>query len=119
MIQRCCNPRCPSFENYGARGIGVCDTWQDFSSFLADMGERPDGTSIDRIDNSRGYEPGNCRWATRTEQNRNTRAVKLSLERAAEIRRLVADGMYMSRVAVAFGVSETLVRKVVHGESWK
>ena len=74
MIQRCTNPRRDNYERYGGRGITVCERWMTFANFLADMGERPDGTSIDRIDNYRGYEPGNCRWATAIEQAQNKRA---------------------------------------------
>lgn len=74
MIARCHNPQTPEYKWYGARGIVVCDRWRhSFSAFRADVGERPSRAhSIDRIDNDRGYEPGNCRWATRAEQSRNT-----------------------------------------------
>lgn len=77
MRQRCNNPRHAAFKNYGARGITVCERWESFENFLADMGEKPDGLSIDRKDNSLGYFKDNCRWATDVEQNRNTRSVRL------------------------------------------
>lgn len=75
MKKRCSNPKVKGYQNYGGRGITVCERWvHDFRAFLADMGRRPRDTSIDRWPNPDGnYEPGNCRWATRKEQRANRR----------------------------------------------
>jgi hypothetical protein len=73
MRNRCNNPSRPNYPDYGGRGVTVCERWNDFAAFLADMGPRPEGHSIDRIDNNENYEPGNCRWATPTEQSHNQR----------------------------------------------
>lgn len=81
MRQRCHNPRAPHFKKYGAKGTAVCDRWRySFENFLADMGNRPSPLhTIDRIDNSKGYEPGNCRWATQKEQQNNRSNSRLRL----------------------------------------
>ncbi len=96
MRRRCYNPRCHAYLDYGGRGIRMCDRWRhSFENFLADMGTRPTPKhSIDRIDNDGNYSPENCRWATRTQQLRNTRAS----------RRLTFDGVTKT---VAEWVEET------------
>lgn len=73
MIGRCTNPKHKAFKNYGGRGISVCERWRYFKPFAEDMGERPDGALLDRKDNNGNYEPGNCKWSTRKEQNSNRR----------------------------------------------
>lgn len=82
MKGRCYNPNYPQFADYGGRGITVCDRWiNDYKAFESDMGERPEGYSLDRIDNDLGYSPENCRWANRATQQRNQRrAVYVEIE---------------------------------------
>ena len=73
MLSRCRNEKHRQFHDYGGRGISVCERWTHFEYFCADMGDRPPGGLLDRIDNNGGYEPQNCKWSTRKQQNSNRR----------------------------------------------
>lgn len=73
MLARCTNPNAKDYPRYGASGVTVCERWRSFENFLADMGARPDGMTLDRENGAHGYAPGNCRWATPTQQARNRR----------------------------------------------
>ncbi len=73
MLTRCCNPRSKSYPNYGGRGITVCERWQNFENFYADMGEPPPNCTIERVNNELGYSPENCKWEPKKVQARNTR----------------------------------------------
>ena len=119
MKKRCQNPEHSDYRNYGGRGISVCAAWEDFWVFVLDMGERPVGLSIDRIDNNGNYEPGNCRWASAEEQNRNKRSNKLDPTKVREIRALYGAGDHLQReLAEQFGVSESQIGRVVNRERW-
>lgn len=73
MIQRCTNSKDKDYKDYGARGITVCKEWLKFEAFFSDMGHRPEGRSLDRRENDKGYSKDNCRWATAVEQANNRR----------------------------------------------
>ncbi len=92
MLSRTVGKSAMGRTGYKDRGITVCDRWRDFSNFLADMGESPDGLSIDRINNDGNYEPGNCRWASDFEQAQNKRPSKLHPLRISFLRELEGMG---------------------------
>lgn len=73
MVQRCTNPNDGHYASYGGRGITVCKRWLSIENFMADMGKRPDGMTLERLNNDKGYSPSNVQWASRTAQNNNTR----------------------------------------------
>jgi len=120
MWRRCTCPKSVNYHRYGGKGISVCMRWQDFEMFLADMGERPPGTSIDRYPNRNGnYEPGNCRWATAAQQARNRDDTKATPDIVREIRVKMAKGESARALAKRFGLSRASVTKINNRESWK
>lgn len=102
MRSRCHDPKANGYKNYGGRGISVCERWASFEQFVTDMGQRPAGCSIERKDTSGDYEPGNCCWASRREQSRNTRRTV----------RVTIDGKTLPLVdwTVRFGINYGCVR---------
>jgi hypothetical protein len=126
MIQRCENPNHKSFAEYGGAGIVVCPEWHDFARFLADMGERPEGLTLDRFPNGAGnYEPGNCRWATYREQGNNRRTNKRIAFNGRE--QTVAEWareLGISRAALGYrlrngwSIEEALTMKIDKGNGW-
>lgn len=119
-IRRCTNANHPAWSRYGSRGIAVCPGWiDDFQAFLEHIGPRPSSEfSLDRIDNDRGYEPGNVRWATRKEQNRNRGNSKLTRGAVDAIRWLRFVGFTVTDLASDFGVSFQTIHRVDTGEIW-
>lgn len=123
MRARCGNPQHPAWKDYGGRGIKVCDRWSVFESFLEDMGARPPGLTLDRLDNDGNYEPGNCAWRTQADQVHNRRhpslwrVRKLNVSDVHQIRWLVEMGYSKASVSRMYGVTDVMVGLIVRGEA--
>ncbi|MFD1104587.1 helix-turn-helix domain-containing protein [Sphingobium olei] len=116
IIQRCTNPNNPGYAAYGGAGIDVCERWRSFSNFLEDMGPKPTKFhSIDRLDNSRGYHPDNCRWATKREQVLNRAYTKLSDALAIMVRESKRSH---GALAKELGVSKSTIAAIRSGRNW-
>src|SRR5205809_75831 len=110
MLSRCRDRNSDRYRWYGARGIKVCERWLSFSKFLADMGERPEGRTLDRIDTNGDYELSNCRWATQIEQTRNSRSNRVII--------LEGKRRTLCELAKEIGIKrETLAWRLNRGQS--
>ncbi len=123
MKQRCLNPNNPRFDSYGGRGITIEPKWITFAGFLEDMGERPEGLTLDRIDNDGDYCKTNCRWASPAEQQRNTRQSKLTESQVREILAVQrvwegSDRELARQFSRELGVNHETIREVLEGRCW-
>lgn len=118
--KRCHSPQNKRFMYYGARGIQMCAKWRySFAAFFADMGECPPGLTLERLDNDKGYEPGNCIWADRERQAQNRKWNKTDAEGVREIRARAAAGEPRQHLAEAFGMTISNVEKIIARQTWK
>lgn len=127
MRSRCNNPNHSRYKDYGERGISVCKEWDDFYTFYLDMGDRPEGKTLDRLNNEGNYCKENCKWSTIKEQNRNSRRCKLNVELVEKVKsepRNLKGGkpkegeLTTQQIADKYGISYRNVRSIVNGENW-
>lgn len=108
MRNRCFNTKHEKYETYGARGITVCERWESFANFVADMGVRPTGKTLDRINNDGNYEPSNCRWATASEQQYNKRHRTITIGGETKNVREWAAHLGISQAAMNYRIRQGL-----------
>jgi DNA-binding CsgD family transcriptional regulator len=119
MCDRCLNERHADYKDYGGRGIAVCEPWLRFENFLADMGLRPSGMWLDRINNEGNYELGNCRWTTPAQSQQNRRSTKITAAQAREIRLLHRRGYTQAELAKEFHINQSTVSRIINQNYWR
>ncbi len=113
MKNRCESPKSHAYANYGGRGITVCKRWQNFTLFAKDLHPRPDGLTLERVDNDKGYSPANCKWASRAEQARNRRSSVLTPRAVRQILWLSEIGYATRAIARMYEISQPLAQYTV------
>lgn len=118
MRRRCLSPSCKAYPNYGGRGIQICHRWSSFANFLADMGKRPPGMTLERRNNNGNYTPRNCIWASYAAQGRNRRSTVLNIAKVRLIRRRLARGEGCTSIGRALSIHPSTVRNVADNHRW-
>lgn len=117
MIQRCRNKNHVHNDTYSQ--LGYCEEWKTFSNFLVDMGERPKGMSLERLDNYKGYSKENCSWASKKDQQRNRKSVVMSTEVAQLVKKLREENHTAKEIASMLGLTLSVVSNVLYRGDWQ
>ena len=118
MVRRCTNPDDAAYKYYGGRGIEVCSSWLGFHAFLADMGERPEGGTLERKNNNGNYCPDNCIWASWNAQHANRRTTKLGWAAVFFARYKHHNGTSIADLCEFFGVHKCTMASAIRGATW-
>lgn len=119
MKGRCDNLLNPSYKNYGRRGIAYEPRWKYYENFILDMGIRPKGLQLERLDNDKGYCKANCVWATKTAQARNRRNVLMSIELARVLRQEFKSGRTKREICLEYNVKINTLNHILSGRQWR
>jgi len=118
MLQRCNNPKNKGYKNYGGRGIKVCTRWDNFINFYNDMGDAPEGLTLERKDNNVGYSKNNCVLESKAKQNQNRRSVVLTPELITKIRTKYKNGIGTNEIAEQLQLNKSTVGNAIYKNAW-